>query len=112
MRMWMLPIECMCKKHIAGEHGELHKFLPTFRKGISVDGRFKPVVQIQFQGYVKRHDELAKALNHKSPMVDVPDFQEIYPRYHHLTVDQSISAKDLSERCEDCRKKLLTNGFI
>ena len=95
MRMWMLNPVCLCDKHLLGEHGELHKFLPTFRKGHKVDGRFSPVVQIQFMGYKRRHDDLAEEMlerdmNHKSPMntVDIPNFFTIYPEHVYKHVDK------------------------
>jgi hypothetical protein len=107
MRMWMLDPALLCRKHLLGEHGEIHKFLPLFRKGYKVDGRFSPVVQIQFQGYIERHDALAaemikRGYKHNSPLVDVPDFSKIYPQYWNMFVDVDISAVDLAARCENC----------
>ena len=112
MRMWMIYPELMCNKHLLGEHGEMHKFLPTFRKGYRVDGRFNPVVQIQFQGYKERHDALAeemlkRGMNHKSPLVDIPDFESIYPEYYDKLVNTELSSSDLMGRCNECAKKIL-----
>ena len=114
MRMWMIHPKMMCNKHLIGEHGEMHKFLPSFRKGYRVDGRFNPVVQIQFQGYQERHDALAKEMldrdmNHKSPLKDVPNFKETYPQYYNKTVDIWESIADLKLRCKDCEEKM--HGF-
>ena len=36
MRMWMIDPTLLCRKHLLGEHGELHKFIPSFRKQYSV----------------------------------------------------------------------------
>jgi len=33
MRMWMVDPRLLCNQHLIGEHGEIHKFLPSFRKG-------------------------------------------------------------------------------
>lgn len=109
MRMWLINPTLMCNKHLLGEHGELHKFLPTFRKGYKVDGRFHPVVQLQFQGYKERHDKLAeemlrRGMNHKSPLVDIPDFAKIYPEYYYFKVNVGISVNDLMSRCDEFKK--------
>lgn len=111
MRMWMIDPKFLCRKHLLGEHGELHKFLPSFRKGHKVTKRFAPVVQLQFNGYVERHDALAaemlrRGMNHKSPLVDVPDFAATYPDYFNLTVDIDHNLKDLCERCAACRERI------
>jgi hypothetical protein len=100
----------MCSQHLLGEHAELHKFLPSLKRGVKVNGRFHPVVQIQFQGYRERHEALAEEMrgrgfNHRSPMLqyDVPDFSKIYPQHFDKKVDLRESCKDLIGRCEDCR---------
>lgn len=107
----MVDPKLMCNQHLIGEHGEMHKFLPSFRKGYKVDGRFDPVVQIQFHGYVARHDRLAqemirRGMNHKSPLKDVPDFKKTYPQHFDKTVDIWKSVADLQLRCEKCKKML------
>ena len=33
MRMWMLPPAGMCRKHLLGEHVELHMLLGSLRRG-------------------------------------------------------------------------------
>lgn len=116
MRMWMLDPKCLCDIHLNGEHGEMHKHLYSFRKGHRVDGRFNPVVQIQFIGYKKRHDELAKEMikrnmRHLSPMheADLPDFRSTYPRYCEMEVDTAVSIDDLCQRCPDCRVRIVSN---
>lgn len=101
----------LCNKHLIGEHGELHKFLPSFRKGYKVDKRFYPVVQIQFVGYEERHDALVKEMlnrgfNHKSPLKDLPNFKRIYPQYYDLQVDLENSCRDLMLRCNKCRERI------
>ena len=42
MRMWMLPPECMCRKHLLGEHVELHMLLGSMRRGKSIEGLTLP----------------------------------------------------------------------
>ena len=110
----MVSPDLLCNKHLMGEHGEIHKFLPSFRKGYSVDGRFDPIVQIQLNALEERHDELAKEINrrakkgggHKSPLKDIPNLEEIYPQHYHKTVDTGVSLADLILRCPECKEKI------
>ena len=111
MRMWMLPPHLMCTKHRVGEHGEIHKHLPSLRRGIKITGRFFPIIQIELCSIQQRHDELAKTMNHKSPLIDLPDFEQIYPKYFHLKVDIHLNARDLAARCPECRHLLMTKGL-
>jgi len=109
MRMWGVNPRWLCNRHLLGEHGEMHKFLPTFRKRQRVDRRFTPIVQIQFKGYWERHEALVdemlcRGMSHKSPLVDVPDFKLIYPEYYDLEIDISNSILDLKARCSVCRE--------
>lgn len=108
MRMWMVPTVLLCDKHLLGEHGEMHKFIPTFRREYKVHRRFTPIVQIQFKGYRQRHDALAsemlvRGMRHESPLPELPDFKRIYPSYYDLEVDIEYSLADLRARCQDCR---------
>ena len=107
----MVKPEFLCDKHLLGEHGELHKFIPTFRKGYKVNKRFSPIVQLQFKGYKKRHDIIAdemikRGMNHKSPLQDLPDFKTIYPQYYDMEVDVNNSIEDLKHRCEKCKERM------
>ena len=111
MRMWMIPANLLCRRHLLGEHGEIHKHLPSFRKGHNIHGRFHPVVQIQLKGLVARHDELAEEMlrrgfNHKSPLIDVPRLRYTYPDYYNFEVDPIVAVQDLIDRCEYCAEKI------
>lgn len=37
MRMWMLPTAGMCRKHLLGEHVELHMLLGSLRRGKNIE---------------------------------------------------------------------------
>jgi hypothetical protein len=87
----------------------MHKFLPAFHKKQRVDRRFIPVVQIQFKNYLERHDSLVeemlyRGMSHKSPLVNIPDFELIYPKYYHLEIDINNSILDLKSRCSRCKE--------
>ena len=36
MRMWMIDPKLLCRKHLLGEHLEIHMFVGTINKGINV----------------------------------------------------------------------------
>ena len=38
MRMWMVDPKKMCRKHLLGEHVEIHMMVGTLLKGRSIDG--------------------------------------------------------------------------
>ena len=58
MRMWMVPPRRMCRKHLMGEHVEIHMAVATLRLGRSVDG-FLEKGLLELRSLKSRHDELA-----------------------------------------------------
>ena len=111
MRMWMINPNKMCDQHLLGEHGELHKFLPSFHKQYRITNRIQPVVQIELSSYKKRHDELAeemvrRGMNHKSPLPPLPDFSYLPQEHYYAKVDKRISREDLMSRCLRCKSKM------
>ena len=108
MRMWMINPKLMCDQHLLGEHGELHKFIPSFRKKYKVTNRVSHVVQIELSSYQTRHDELAeemlrRGMNHKSPLPELPDFSYLPDEHYNAKVDIEKSIKDLRIRCRRCK---------
>ena len=57
MRMWMLPPETMCRKHLLGEHVELHMLLGSLRRGKNIDG-FLAGKLVDPRRMFRRHGEL------------------------------------------------------
>ena len=111
MRMWMIDPAKLCRKHLLGEHGELHKFLPSFVKKFKVANRVSPIVQIELSSYKKRHDELAiemlkRGMNHKSPINKLPDFSYLPQNHYNAKVNIENSIKDLKQRCNHCKELL------
>jgi hypothetical protein len=109
--MWMINPKLLCDKHLIAEHGEIHKHLPSFRKRNRIDGRFYPVVQIQLWNLPERHDDLAeemlhRGMNHKSPLLDVPDLKKLYPTFYYKNVDPEVSIIDLQNRCNKCARRI------
>ena len=111
MRMWMVEPKLLCRKHLLGEHSELHKFVPSFKKKMSVAGR---IGHIELSRYRERHDELAvemvyRGYIHKSP-IEVPDFSYLPSPHYKAIVDKQRSLKELCKRCRDCRQRIKLGG--
>jgi hypothetical protein len=103
MRMWLISPEKLCRKHLLGEHVELHMLVGCIRKGISIKGYIEGKLADP-QLIIKRHNELVaemkrRSYKHKSKL---PGFK------CGLKGKISISAnmKELSRRCKECRRLL------
>lgn len=106
MRMWMLPPEMLCRKHLLGEHVECHMLLGCLQKGKSIQG-FIDKGLVEVHHLEERHLRLASEMvsrgyNHNSPF---PPMEELEPLlYRAGKVDVARSAEELSRRCKDCAK--------
>jgi len=110
MRMWGINPELLCKKHLLGEHGEIHKHRHNFVKQHSIAKRISPVVQIAPEQMQKRHNELAhemlkRGYNHKSPY-EQPDLSHLKNEERYAEIDINVSILDLVLRCDECAKNL------
>lgn len=110
MRMWGIDAKLLCKKHLIGEHGEIHKHRHNFVKQHKITKRISPIVQIEPENMKIRHDELAaemirRGYNHQSPY-EQPDLSYLksYERYAKIDVKNSII--DLSNRCSECAERI------
>lgn len=102
MRMWMLPPEWLCDRHLLGEHVELHMLAGCLRQQKSVQGYIdKGLVEIH--NIHSRHEDIAKEIlargfMHQSPL---PKFES----FEAGLVDTQKSLADLHKRCPSCFKK-------
>ena len=105
MRMWMINPKLLCRKHLLGEHGEIHKHRHNFVKHHSIKGRIEPIVQIEPESMESRHDELVKEMlargyNHNSPYV-LPDLSYLLEKHRKAKVNLDESIEQL-KRCSEC----------
>ena len=113
MRMWMVDPKLMCDKHLLGEHVEIHMFIGTIRKNISISGYIKNGL-VETSELVSRHDALAeeiisRGMRHNSPVLeaDVEHIKEYLERRGLVGhVDAEANLKELAKRCERCRAKI------
>ena len=110
MRMWGINPKLLCRKHLLGEHGEIHKHRHNFVKQHSISKRIAPVVQIAPEQMEARHDELAaemirRGYNHNSPYQQ-PDLSYLKKDERYAEIDTNVSILDLALRCSDCAENL------
>jgi len=109
MRMWNIPPKVMCRKHLLGEHVEMHMFVGTIEKGTSIKGYLDN--GLVNTGEIKtRHDLLAaemvdRSYNHKSPL-------EQPKALIQSSVDVLANLKELARRCPECRALIQKAGLL
>jgi hypothetical protein len=101
MRMWMVNPRLMCRKHLLGEHVELHMLAGTLRRGIGVRG-FLENKLIEIHNMQRRHEELVREMKrrgfrHASPLPRAP-------QRRGGRVDRRANLVELARRCKDCRQ--------
>lgn len=115
MRMWAIPAELLCKKHLIGEHGEIHKHKHNFVKKHSIKKRIFPIVQIEPNEMENRHNELAlemtkRGYNHNSPY-ELPDLSYLDDSERYAKANITISLIDLHERCVECSERINNSQY-
>lgn len=99
MRMWNVDPKSLCRRHLLGEHVEMHMFVGTIRKGVSMKGYIEGGL-VETQNIRKRHDQLAeemtrRGMNHRSPLVEDYVIAE-------GSVDVAANLVELTRRCPEC----------
>lgn len=104
MRQWLVNPQFLCRKHLLGEHVELHMLIGSIKKERSIQG-FIDLNLIDLKTIYSRHEELVdemiyRGYNHKSPLeiIKLPDIQ--------CYVDIEKNIQELKNRCEECKKRI------
>ena len=114
MRMWMLPPIGMCRKHLLGEHVELHMLLGSLRRGKNIEG-FLSGGMVDPQLIFARHEELVaemhrRGFNHTSP-IDGCECASLAARYTgRSAINIADNAAELQRRCPDCAHLMLAKN--
>lgn len=100
MRMWMIPCEQMCNKHLLGEHVELHMLVGSIKKNKNIKGFLNGLVNVQ--EIEPRHAEIVqemqkRGMNHKS---EIPKFNSYLKGYVNIEENK----QELKNRCPKCRE--------
>lgn len=102
MRMWGIDPKILCRKHLLGEHVEMHMFVGCINKGTSLKGYIDNNL-VEVHHIKSRHDDLVdemkrRGMNHKSQL---PSFKS--------WVEGKVYVKDnfinLLNRCDECSKR-------
>ena len=117
MRMWMINPTLMCRKHLLGEHAEIHMLCGSIKRNKSING-FIDKKLIDLHEIFERHEDLVREMtnrgyNHKSHFTEV-EVEEIKNKINGIfcnPVDLKENYRDLFSRCDDCNKRMNNKGF-
>lgn len=108
MRMWDLDPRWLCKKHLLGEHVEMHMFVGSILKDINIT-KYITTGLVDPKRIKERHDllveeMLAREYNHNSELEqpDVSKYANILP-----CIDIKGNMEDLFDRCPECYDRYL-----
>lgn len=111
MNMFLsVPAKVLCKKHLLGIHGELHKFMHNWQKKYKIDGYLANNCMEPSQ-YKRRHDEVAKemihrGMNHKSSLKQ-PDFSYLPQWQQNYKINKQANLHSLLKRCDECKERYI-----
>lgn len=103
MRMWMVDPTIMCRKHLLGEHVELHMMAAHLVLGRKVDG-FVAHNCVQPSSIGSRHEELAAEMTRRGYKHASPLQQPAIAEHQHPEAKVGVASAltDLLDRCEEC----------
>jgi len=105
--MWMVDPAIMCRKHLLGEHVELHMLIGTIKKGVSIRGYVEKGLVEPFHIHL-RHSQLVEEMEkrgykHLSMIENPVDLIKLGSKELNAVVDREESLKELLRRCSECR---------
>ena len=115
--MWMVDPKVLCRKHLLGEHLELHMMKAHLKLGRKIDG-FVAHNCVQPKSIGVRHKALAaemvsRGYKHASPLQQPTIAAHQHPE---AKVDAVASLVDLLNRCEECAErhaaKVVSIGYL
>lgn len=107
MRMWLVPTHLLCRKHLMGEHVELHMLMGSIEKGRNLSGFVRDKL-INTDLIHERHEALVdemllRGYNHNSPLPDI----EVPTGLWVADIDIQANLVELARRCPDCRANIV-----
>lgn len=110
MRMWMVDPRILCRKHLLGEHVELHMFVGTLNAGKDLSGYLDGNL-LEPAALATRHTALVEEMtrrgyHHKSALPEVEELGKasIGERWR-TQIDSGASLVELLRRCPECRER-------
>lgn len=107
VRMWMVSPSVLCRKHLLGEHNELHKIVGSLRKQRSITGYIKNNC-VEVKKIEERHNDLVKEMRkrnytHKSPL-PLFDYSYLPKEQQDFKINLFQNRMLLLNRCDKCFK--------
>jgi len=104
--MWKVDPAILCRKHLLGEHLEMHMFVGSINKGKSLKG-FIDKGLVEISHIIERHDQLRdemikRGFKHQKALPECELWLE-------GNVDVNISFEELKKRCPECRTRILNS---
>ena len=105
--MWLVEPSKMCRKHLLGEHVEMHMLLGTLQKGKSIKGYINNNL-IEPLKLKERHDELAREIrrrgySHNSPLDYESSIFDYIKEDKYFKINKIAAYAELLRRCSDCK---------
>ena len=116
MRIWDIPVEVLCRKHLLGEHNECHSIFNIITKGLKGFAKHPEVMRWRgkLMALVVRHGDMVEEMqrrgyNHKSPLA-MPDgdLGGIWLHEQWQSTEKQIEL--LRARCPECGAKIDKGG--
>lgn len=103
MRMWNINPKLLCRKHLLGEHVEMHMFMGCIKNGTNIKGYINKGL-VEVDKILSRHNQLANEMEfrgyrHKSELTG----EEFLWHEGNVCVEKNL--QDLSNRCEECKER-------
>jgi len=104
--MWLVDARLLCRKHLLGNHVELHMLAGSIEKGKSLKG-FIANNLIDTSLISASHNEIEEEMKrrgykHNSPLCYLDSLGVGH-------VDINVSKQELINRCPDCRNRILSH---
>jgi hypothetical protein len=103
MRQWLCDPKILCRKHLLGEHVEIHMFVGHINKGKKVT-KFLSNNLLEVESLESRHEELVKEMESRGYKHNSP-FQGLLP--HNIPdtkIDKVAALTELVNRCPECQR--------
>lgn len=101
----------LCRQHLIGDHGELHKHRHIFMRHYSIEGRWGQIEPLSMKEW---HDALAREMvrrgyKHKS-LYKQPDLRYLPLDDKAGRVHRGLTLKLLKKKCKYCRERIKEVG--
>lgn len=105
--MWMVNTKILCRKHLLGEHNEIHKLVGSLKRKRSIAGYVQNNC-VEVTKLEERHQQLVKEMlsrgyKHQSPII-IPDLSYLPLEHYIYQVSVPKNLMLLYQRCAECKQ--------